>query len=252
MSIALFLCVVFVAFLAEAVVGFGSTVLTVTLGAHLYPLGVLLPAFVPVNLALSAYLVARHHRAIDRRVLFGRVLPLVGLGMPIGLALSDLEDQSLLQAVFGALVVALACLELWRLRHPSVATEARPLPTAVGAGVLVSGGVIHGIYGSGGPLIVYYAGRALTDKSRFRATLSALWLVLNSVLVCTYAFRGQLTQETLTLSALLVPALLFGVIVGERVHGRVPERPFRLSVFALLFFAGAVLTTRALLRSSGG
>lgn len=253
MTIVLFACIVFVAFLAEAVVGFGSTVLTVTLGANLYSLGVLLPAFVPVNLALSAYLVARHHRNIDRAVLLGRVLPLVGLGLPAGLALSALEGESILQVVFGLLVITLASLELWRLRHPRLATtDARPLAPLVGATMLITGGVVHGIYGSGGPLIVYYAGRSLHDKGRFRATLSALWLVLNSVLVGTYTYRGQLTEETLGLSAALVPALLLGAAVGERVHGRVPERPFRLSVFVLLFFAGAVLATRALLRTFGG
>ena len=53
-----------VAFAVEATVGFGSTVLVVTVGAQWLPLEELLAAFVPVSLVLSAVLLGRARRVV--------------------------------------------------------------------------------------------------------------------------------------------------------------------------------------------
>ena len=259
MTIALFLCVVLLSFLSEAIVGFGSTVLAVTLGAQLYPLDVLLPAFVPVNLLLTTYLVVRHRDAIDVRLLVRRILPFMALGMPLGMFVFQLRDLAILQILFATFVVGIAALELWRVLRAARAVAGsasavapqspRPLSLVAAGGVLFTGGFIHGIYGSGGPMVVFFASREITDKRRFRSTLSALWLVLNAVLVVSYAAQGAITRETAELSAWLLPVLFVGAWLGEHIHGRVKERPFRVAVFALLFLAGSVLLVRGLLKA---
>lgn len=246
MTLAAFLLVVLLAFVTEAVVGFGSTVLVVTLSAHLYPLETVLAAYVPVNLLLSAYLVVRHHDGIDRRALKTRILPFVGLGMPLGLLLSPLREGTLLRALFATFVLLIAAIELWRVLSARAATNPRPLGLPATVAALVTGGVIHGIYGSGGPLVVYYASRALPDKRVFRSTLSALWLVMNAALLSSFIWSGLLTAQTCQLSLWLLPALALGVWVGERIHGKVAPRPFRIGVFSLLLVAGGALLARSL------
>jgi len=239
----LFAAIVLLALLAEAVVGFGSTVLTVTLGAHLLPLDVLLPIFVPLNLVLSLYLVTRYRRTIDWRLLGGRVLPVAGLGTGAGLLLFRLQSSRALLLVFAVFVVLLAAVELIRaLRGPRRSTQPlRPLP---GVALLSAGGVIHGLFGSGGPMIVYFASRELRGKAAFRSTLSALWIVLNAALVVNYAALGLFTAETTRMSLLLLPVVALGTGLGDRLHGRLPERPFQLMTYGLLLFAGAALVVR--------
>ena len=97
-------------------------------------------------------------------------------------------------------------------------------------------------------MVVYFASREIADKRRFRSTLSALWLVLNVVLVTSYAVQGAVTRETMTMSAWLLPVLVVSVFLGEHIHGRVRERPFRLAVFVLLLLAGGVLLVRGLMK----
>ena len=75
MSLLALCLIVLGAFTTEAAIGFGSTVLTVALGAHLFPIDRLLAAFVPVNVGLSAWLVLRNRHAID-----GPLLLLCGPG----------------------------------------------------------------------------------------------------------------------------------------------------------------------------
>lgn len=240
MSEALLAAIVFFAFGTEAAMGFGCTVLAVTMAVHLFPLDLLLPVLVGLNLLVSTYIVVRHRDAIDWRALLTRILPLMLVGMPGGMLLFSQGSSVALKLGFGVFVVAVAAVELVRLRLDPQGL-APPLPLWQGAAVLVAGGLMHGLYASGGPMAVYYAGRALPDKRRFRSTLSLLWLLLNAVLMGGYLWRGVLGRRTVELAALMVLPLCAGVWAGEWLHGRINQRTFRLLVFVLLLAGGMVL-----------
>lgn len=244
MSLAALMAVVVLAFVTEAAVGFGSTVLVVSLGAHLRPVDELLAAFVPLNALLSVFILARTPRAVEALWLARRVLPAVAVGVVAGmLAFRALRGAGALLPVLGACVTALAAWELARgLRGRGTGA---PLGRWAGAALLALGGVVHGMFGSGGPLVVYVASREVTDKTRFRATLAALWLTLNVVLVTNYAAAGMLTRERATTSAALLPALVAGALLGDRVHGRVDARRFRSMTYAVLLAAGLALLARS-------
>jgi uncharacterized membrane protein YfcA len=143
-------------------------------------------------------------------------------------------------------VFAIALFQLLRtVRANGGAPRAtRPGPASA-AGLLVSGGIVHGLYASGGPLIVLYASRAIPDKGAFRSTLSALWVVVNTALVAVHIAGGSINAATAKATAYLLPSLLLGIAAGEFLHDRIDERRFRLVVFALLVVAGGSLALRA-------
>ena len=240
---ALLALIVLCAFVSEAALGFGATVITVTLGAHLVPLDVILPAFVPLNLCLSAWLVVRGRRAIDRPLLVRRILPLVAVGLVFGLALFRWQSALALQLAFALFVVTIAAVELARFALAR-GRAADPLPWAAGVALLVAGGFVHGLFASGGPMIVAFAGREVQDKTAFRSTLAALWLILNGALVANYAGVGLFSRATAALSATLAPSLLAGLALGGWAHDKLNERSFRFLVYLLLLFAGATLALR--------
>jgi len=194
---------------------------------HLYPLEQLLPVLVGLNLVVSLYIVVRHRAAIAWPVLLRRVLP--------PMLLFRLGSSAALERGFGLFVAALAGIELLAARAPVA------LPARSGALVLLAGGLMHGLYASGGPMAVYYASRQLPDKGHFRSTLSVLWLLLNAVLIGSYLFGGKLGQGTAELIALNLPALCAGIWCGEWLHGRLPQTAFRRIVLVLLLAGGLVL-----------
>ncbi|MBI5481976.1 MAG: sulfite exporter TauE/SafE family protein [Deltaproteobacteria bacterium] len=253
--------IVLAALVVEASLGFGATVIAVALGAFFYPIDVLLPAYVPVNMLLSAYLVVRHHDGVDGRFLLRRIVPFMTLGLPVGLLLFGYSSGPHLKVLFGVFVVGLSALELLRLARsaPAARTAAgepaadgaapqstvRPLATAPAAVLLLLGGVIHGAFGTGGPMAVYVAGRQLADKRIFRSTLSALWLLLNGVLVVTYALGGYLTAQSAKLSLVMLLPLVVGTVIGEWTHRRLQGRTFATVVFVVLLAAGLTLALRS-------
>lgn len=232
--------VVALAFTVEAVMGFGATVVTLALASLFMPTTEVLPAFVPLNLIMSGYLALRGSRFIEGKLLLREVMPAMAIGLPIGIVAFRHLDEGLLRLALGAFVFAVSLLEL------RAKAGASPVGRLVGSILLGLGGVVHGAFGSGGPLVVYVLGRKLShDKAAFRATLSALWLVLNLALLASYAQAGQLTPESGLVSAWLTLPLGLGLLAGERIHRAVPAHRFRPLVFGLLLVVGLVLMIRS-------
>ncbi len=228
--------IVALAFGVEAATGFGGTVVALTLGAGHFGLEPLLAVLVPLNLMLSAWILAREWREVSKEFLVRRALPAMGLGLLLGSVLSTALPARALAAAFGAGVVALAIWQLISLARP-------PNPLRAGAqwAALLAGGVAHGLFATGGPLAVVVAQRALPQKAAFRATLECLWLVLNLGVLARLGWTGHLGGPTwLTAAALLVP-LGLGALLGDRLHRVLGTSAFRAVVAVVLLFGGASL-----------
>lgn len=237
-AIVLALIVAF-AFAVETTLGFGATVIALSFGSRVLPITELLPAIVPLNMALSAFIAVRHRGEIDRRTLLREVLPLMALGLPLGLWIFTSFEEGRLKRTLGVFVVLLAARELYTLarsrRQPPAPAQQPGLLERL---ALVVGGTAHGAFGTGGPLAVYALGRRGLEKGAFRATLSSLWLILNFALFGTYWFSGRYSSETLVLMMPLAAGGATGLLLGSWAFRRVPAHVFRSSVYVLLLFVG--------------
>lgn len=234
--------VLILAFAVETGLGFGAALITVSLGSFVVTdLREILAMTVPLNLVLSTYLVGRYYQHIDRAFLFKRLLPLMLLGMPVGIYAFTALDASLLKRAFGVFVAGVAGLELYRAIQK---VKPRPVGMAFEVGLLLTGGAIHGAFSTGGPMAVYVTSRVIHDKAVYRATLSALWLVLGTVLLGSYVYEGRVTTDTLTQTLTVSPGIVLGMVLGEVAFSRVPADLFRRIVFVTLLCSGLALLLR--------
>jgi uncharacterized membrane protein YfcA len=230
------IAIVALAFTIESALGFGATVVTVTLGAFFLPIDQLLPAFAPLNVALSLVILARTWRSVDRKLLFLRVLPLMVVGMPVGMVAMRVADGALLVRVYGVLIVVLAIVQL--------AKKIPPPPRIAGHVLLFCAGAIQGAFGTGGPLTVFVMGNDIADKTAFRATMSALWLGLNLVLIGGFVVDDKMSSDSLRMTLSLAVGLVVGLVLGELVHRRLDAAKFKVVVWAMLGVAGVALALR--------
>jgi len=219
------------AFTVEGAIGFGSTVVAVSLGAQLVPLELLLPTFVPLNIVLSISLLRGQ---IQWRTLLVEIAPVVAAGIAAGIALSHVLTSRWLLVGFGAFVVALST---WQLLRREVA-RAWSMP------FLVLGGIVHGLFGTGGPMIVYVTRKKIADKTAFRATLAVLWIALNTILVSNFVAMERYPSPTLML--VIAAAIVPGRLIGEWLHRALDAARFERIVWIVLLVAGAALALRAL------
>ncbi len=243
-ALLLFAGVIFLSYGVQTVAGFGSMLICVTLGAHLLEIRDLLTLAVPVSVLQTSYIVLRHHRQIDRPLLFRRVLPLMAVGTVLGLFAFAGVAGPWLRIAFGAMILVLATRELFLMRPSAAHVERPPPPPAVSYAAIFGAGLIHGVFATGGPLLVYAIGREGLDKHRFRATLSAVWLALNVVLITAFAIEGRYDAEVGLDLLVLIPAVPFGIGLGEWLHARVDERRFKGVVWVLLIAAAVSLLAR--------
>jgi uncharacterized membrane protein YfcA len=232
--------VALVAFATEGAIGFGGTVLAASVGAQLVPLDVLLPAFVILNLVLSSWLLGRGRDAIAWRVLGRDVAPPVAAGAAIGLALFHLPGQAWLILAFSAFVIGLAIFQLVKPAEGSLSRAPR-------IALLVIGGIAHGLFGTGGPMIVYVVRRRLPDKRAFRATLAVLWLVLNIALVINFASAGLYVAPVDDVVLVLAVTIVPGLVLGDFIHHKLDAHRFERAVWLLLLAAGLALAIRTAL-----
>ena len=232
------------AFAVETTLGFGATVITLSIGSRLLPITEILPAIVPLNMALSAFIAIRHRTEIDRRTLFREVLPFMALGLPPGLWIFNSVEEQLLKRTLGGFVVLLAARAIYAMRRRrSSPAPAATQPRLLERVALFVGGTAHGAFGTGGPLAVYALGRRGLDKGVFRATLSSLWLLLNFALLTTYWLGDRLSVETAKLMLPLGVGGCLGLLLGSWAFRRVPEPIFRAAVYALLLLVGLSLVS---------
>jgi uncharacterized protein len=241
--LALFL---FISNVVEAATGFGATIIALTLAVHFFPIDFLVPVIVPLNLLVSLYIAIRYRDGIKYHTLFTRIVPLAGIGLPLGIALFNLVDAERLKIFFGIFVLCFATLELIRILRADRKEKLNPLTTAATSFWLILGGIVHGLYASGGPMVVYYASRNLDGKHQFRSTLSALWAILSLLLAISHLATGKATAVTYSSAGLLLPVVIAGVIFGELLHSKLPERTFRILVFSILIFSGASIIVKSI------
>ena len=228
--------IVMISYTTQAMSGFGSTILALTLGVHLYPIAELLPVLVPLDMVVNLYLVTRHHRLINRPLLFRSILPVMGIGVLAGIIAFQFVQGLLLKRIFGLLVVLLSGRELYRLlrNRPGHAALSNLQSTIY----ILSAGVVHGIYASGGPLLIYAVSKSNLPKSAFRSTLGAVWFIFSIILTSAYFVAGKFTATSLKYIVVLLPVILIGICLGEWLHRIVDEYRFKIFVFSVLIFAG--------------
>ena len=226
----------FLSHLSVAFAGFGGILIPLTLGAHFYAVKWMLTVLLPLTMVSNLYILLRHFRHIETSVLFKKILPFMEMGLGIGILIFHLIHGDLLVRILGILVVVLSLRELILMFRSD--REQPPDSRLKVFLYIFSAGIVHGMYASGGPLLVYIVNKLNLNKTQFRSTLSSVWLIMNIFLTGSYVLTQKITPDTIRISVLLLPALVLGIVLGEYLHKRSDGRKFKMVVFMLLLLTG--------------
>ncbi|MGL5722823.1 MAG: TSUP family transporter [Brevinema sp.] len=151
-----------------------------------------------------------------------KIILLLGLGLPIGFFIYQYLPQQALIILLGFVMIFAGSMGIAKLQGAMIEIKSKIVMVLL----LFIGGILQGAFVTGGPLIVICASLLLTDKDQFRATLSLLWSVLNTIILIQLIINGSFSP-TITKAILInLPALFVAVILGQYVAGRVPKRFF--------------------------
>ena len=220
----------------ETILGFGSTVIAIALGGLVAPIGTLVQAFVILGFGQASWILVREWRHINWPRLWREVFPACISGTLLGFGLHAYVSERALRIGVGTVVTLLALAQLYALIRGK---RSGKLSKPVGLGFLVAGGIMHGLFATGGPLIIYYAQRSLGAPAAIRASLATLWIVLNTSVMINFYRQGLLTEASFDMAIYLIPGLLGGLVAGSLI--KTTERGYQLLAYCVLAFCGLVL-----------
>lgn len=233
---------VFFTFTLEGISGFGSTVMALPFLSMLLGVEKTVPLLSALSIVLSLFILSCSWRSVNVKEYLFIVLH-VGLGIPAGLILMDHLPQ---KSVLFFLIVFMffsGIRGLLELRNSPQGKSPECRKTVWDRVILWGGGLIQGMFSSGGPVIIIYAAKALCDKSSFRATLTLLWLTANTVIVTKLSLiNGIWTPDFIKILLSSLPFITAGMLLGNKLHGKVNQHYFKILVYAVLLFAGCMLT----------
>lgn len=228
---------IWIAFTSEAITGFGSIVIAVALGSMLFPIPELIPILVPLSVVMTSTLILKFYRDINVHLLLRRILPFMAAGMVLGIVLLEVLSADSLKVIFAVLIVWFAGRELYKM-HRGIAMKAKPVwwqPLWT-----FFAGVTHGLFASGGPLLVYSLNSQNVPKAQFRATLVSVWFGLNVSYATVMLVQGKI-QPVLPQIASYLPVIALSFWVGHSLHKRVSETQFKKLVYWLLLMSAIAM-----------
>ena len=244
-----FAIVIMLAYLIEGIIGFGGTIIALPVEGALVGLKVAVPALTVVVFFASVIIAIRDFRHIDWPQYLKITIIMVIFLLP-GMWLFQSIPERPLKLILGIFMIFIGLKGLKETVYDRrqirlgrrIATEKRSMPNWLGNTLLACGGIIHGAFASGGPFVVVYATETIPDKSRFRATLCALWATLNGIMMIVYGISGELSSEVITLSAWSLPFVAIAIVLSNIIHHRVNGEIFSVFVYAALTIAGIIMT----------
>lgn len=226
----LFLLVLFVSNVIQAITGFAGTVLAMPTSMLLIGADEARVVLNMMALLSCLWLGIQHRRYIRWREL-GTMVIFMAIGMVAGIALYSLLPLAPLQKIYGLFIIAIAMKNLSR---PSTATPRRWALIVI----LIGAGIVHGLFVSGGALLVVYATAVLKDKNEFRATVACVWIMLNSVMGVQQIAAGSWTPHAVMLTLISIPPLIAAIVIGNILQKRISQAAFLKLTYVLLIVSG--------------
>ena len=245
--------VVFLTQIVEAITGFGSTVIAMPFVIAVT--GSVIVARTPTTLhtwLYSGWVVANHFKNILWKQYFTIILFVLS-GLPIGMLVSRHLPDTLLKIVLAVFMIGVSINGIIRERRHADTGEASESKQPFGwkmamfCILLFLGGIIHGAFSSGGPLLIIYATLVIKEKGNFRSTMCAIWFTLNSIILIEWLIRGVFRIEGIIwLCLITIPFLIAGAFVGTLIHNRISAKNFTQFVYIILLLSGCFMGYSAL------
>jgi len=229
--------VIFGASIMESITGFGSGIISMPFLAVLIGLKTAVPMTMVISVIFTTYMLVTNYKKIAWKV-YLTIIAYVILGLPIGIFVFSYFNENTLKLILGIFILVFALRALIRTKYPGRAAGSKAYGVFQRI-MLVMGGIAQGAFATGGPFIVIYSADKIKEKSCFRATMSCVWLTLNSILLTkNFILGGIMTGQVFAGVAAAIPFFIIGTVIGLKLHNKVSIKAFTLMINIVLLAAG--------------
>ena len=246
-----FFLVILLANIIQGITGFAGTILAMPPSLMLVGYSVAKPVLNVLGLLSGIYVFVGHREHVSWKEV-KKIVAVMAVSILLGILIKGLFEgkEPLLYKLLGIFVILLSIQGGLSLRRKGADENAESRSAAQAADspfsyvILVLAGIVHGIFVSGGPLLISYLTKKIKDKVSFRATISTVWIFLNTLIMLDDIRAGFWTGGLLITQLISLPFLFAGMYIGSRLYVRMSQRFFMILTYILLFISGISLLVK--------
>lgn len=234
-----FIIVVVLSNVIQCITGFAGTVLAMPFSVMLVGYNVAKPTLNLLGVVTSIGVLISDYKAINKKEFF-KIIIIMLVGIAGGTFItSHFElNPSLLYKLLGSVVIFFALFDSYLFIKKK---EDKELSAPIAFLLLITAGLVHGMFVCGGPLLVTYASARLKDTKEFRATLSAVWIVLNTIIFFTDIKAGYINGTFVITFVVLFFFLVLSILIGRLISKKMNQKAFLITSYILMFISGISL-----------
>ncbi|MBO0457084.1 sulfite exporter TauE/SafE family protein [Enterococcus hulanensis] len=243
-----------IGFFVQGCTGFGCTVIAAAVTNGLLGTEAGVPYGTLITLPFLYYLGIKAFKEVSWKDL-AKIIGLCIPGILVGNYLFYAISPNIAKICIGAMVTLIALMNIYKyIIKPKLSgqSEADEEVDTTGKkifryGCLILGGIVHGAFNIGGPLITVYTIEAVQEKEKFRNTMNMVWVILNTWNAFSQYRSGAFTPYMLSALVIGLPMAAIGFFLGMGFLKKVNREQFlRIVYIVLLFVGGNMLITSVL------
>lgn len=167
------------------------------------------------------------------------LLPASLIGIATGTLLYGQMSPQTIRLMLGVVAVSFT-LHHW-IASRFAGPDQQNFPLSVGIVAAAISGFTSFVAHAGGPPLGMYLLRRGLNRTRFVATTTVFFAVVNYIKLVPYGWLGQLDSANLSTSLVLAPLAPIGIGTGVWLHNRVSDQLFFQIAYSMLFVVGCKL-----------
>ena len=220
------------AFFCQSVFGFGGVAIAFSIlgffveAKEIIFLGFIFSAFTKM------IVFATDRRRVDFRVVC-KIIFLIIPGLLLGAYFLKNLSSPIIAKFFAAFLILFSAQNLFlkNLKFPKFFNRI----------FLFFSGFAQGIFGTGGPFLFLGTKDIFKNKSQFRASIAAIFLLADAIRGAQYFWQKTFDFTQIANFWWGFPAIFVAVILGGKVHFKISENFFRVGISILVFISGVLL-----------
>jgi len=191
----------------------------------------------PMLCVSDFFAVMYYHRHAELKYVW-RLLPWSIAGICIGLFVGDMVTDTQFKGIIAVIILISVAIMIWRdfRQGEIVIPESRWFPAVMG----LAGGFATMIGNSAGPIMMLYFLSMYLPKNVYIGTIAIFYMIINLFKVPLHVFFwNTITFQTLTLNAVIIPAIVTGIIIVIKIVKKIPEKPYRVFIIVMITIAAA-------------
>ena len=217
----------------QGITGFAGTILAMSPSLLLVGYPIAKPVLNVLALISGFYVFVGNVKNVNWKELW-KIVAWMAAGIGGGIFIQGLfaEQQQTLQKLLGVFVVFLAAQGLYKIFRPKPdgEPETPKPPSRATVLFLPAAGIVHGIFVSGGPLLVSYLTKKNLDKVTF--------VLIDDIRT------GLWNPSLLKVQLISIPFLLAGMFIGSKLYARMSQQLFMKITYVLLLISGISLLVK--------